>query len=92
MDKLWRPANWAAIKRMVVEDTPATFSPSTGYSKDRYDQIMEKLATALLEELVNAGIICGQERGSGEAGESVAWFGAKPGESAGIKNQKPESS
>jgi len=54
LDKDWRPQNWAQIKCQIVADSPVTFSPSEGYSKDQKDTIMEKAASAILEELLNA--------------------------------------
>jgi len=49
MDKNWRPANWNAIKRNIVEQTPVIFSPATGYAKGQTEQIMEKVASSILE-------------------------------------------
>jgi len=73
MDKDWRPANWQLIKHNIINETPVVFSPSAGYSKDQKDQIMEKAAEAVLKELLDAGLICSPEQGSGET--KPAWFG-----------------
>lgn len=51
VDKNWRPENWVELKKQIVEDTPITFSPSQGYSKDQKEQIMEKTASAVLGAL-----------------------------------------
>lgn len=53
IDKDWRPANWAQIKSQIVRETPITFSPSTGYSKDQKEQVMEKTASAILEAYIS---------------------------------------
>ena len=50
-DKNWRPENWDQIKQNILNETPITFSPSTGYSKDQKDQFMEKSASAVLGAL-----------------------------------------
>lgn len=50
-DKNWRPPNWDQIKQNIMNETPITFSPSTGYSKDQKDQFMEKSASAVLGAL-----------------------------------------
>lgn len=50
-DKNWRPENWDRIKENIVNETPITFSPSTGYSKDQKDQLMERAASAVLMAL-----------------------------------------
>lgn len=50
-DKDWRPENWDRIKENIVTETPITFSPSAGYSKDQKDQLMEKSASAVLGAL-----------------------------------------
>lgn len=50
-DKNWRPENWPQIKENIVNETPITFSPSAGYSKDQKDVLMEKAASAVLGAL-----------------------------------------
>lgn len=50
-DKDWRPENWLQIKSNIVSQTPVTFSPSTGYSSDQKDVLMEKAAGAVLAAL-----------------------------------------
>jgi len=52
IDKDWRPANWNLIKQNTLNETPVVFSPSVGYSKDQKDTIMEKVASALITEIV----------------------------------------
>lgn len=47
----WRPDNWDRIKENIVAETPITFSPSMGYSKDQKDVLMEKAASAVLGAL-----------------------------------------
>ena len=54
-DKNWRPENWLQIKENIVNETPITFSPSAGYSKDQKDVLMEKAASAVLGAL--AGVV-----------------------------------
>lgn len=51
-DANWRPDDWDATKRQIIKDTPVTFSPSTGYSKGREEQIMEKAVSVVLAALV----------------------------------------
>jgi len=50
-DKDWRPENWDKIKENVIAETPITFSPSMGYSRDHKDLLMEKAASAILGAL-----------------------------------------
>ncbi len=47
----WRPENWDRIKENIVSETPITFSPSAGYSKDQKELLMEKAASAILGAL-----------------------------------------
>jgi len=76
MDMNWRPEGWDRIKSSILMETPVVFSPSTGYSKDQKDQLIEKTASAMIKELADAGLIHSQEQGSGEA--KPAWFGVRP--------------
>jgi hypothetical protein len=57
IDKDWRPANWQGIKQNIINESPIVFSPSVGYSKDQKDTIMEKVASSLIKELLDAGLI-----------------------------------
>lgn len=59
-DKNWRPDNWDQIKQNIINETPIAFSPSSGYSKDQKDLLMEKAASAVLGEL--AGVIVTDEK------------------------------
>lgn len=59
-DKDWRPENWDQIKENIVNETPIAFSPSTGYSKDQKDLLMEKAASAALGAL--AAVIVTDEK------------------------------
>jgi hypothetical protein len=52
MDEKWRPTDWDRIKHNIVMDTPLIFSPSTGYSKDQKDLLVEKSASAILKALM----------------------------------------
>ncbi len=52
-NKLWRPANWPNIKRLIDERTQVEFSPSRGYSGGTKDIVMETTASALLEAILN---------------------------------------
>ena len=80
MDDKWRPTGWDRIKNNILVETPVVFSPSTGYSKDQKEQLIEKTASAIIKELTDAGLIHSQEQGSPE--NQPAWFGARPAESA----------
>lgn len=50
-DGSWRPPNWNQIKQNVINESPAVFSPSMGYTKEQKDTIIEKTATAVLSAL-----------------------------------------
>lgn len=50
-DKNWRPEDWDQLKQNIITETPITFSPSAGYSRDQKDQLMEKAASAVLGAL-----------------------------------------
>ena len=52
MDKGWRPTDWNAIKRNIVEQTPIIFSPGTGYAKGQTEEIMEKVASSIIEAIL----------------------------------------
>ena len=52
MDKNWRPVDWNAIKKNIVEQTPIIFSPGTGYAKGRIDKVMEKTASAIINAIL----------------------------------------
>ena len=67
IDKDWRPANWNLIKQNILDESPIIFSPSVGYSKDQKDTIMEKVASSLIKELIDAGLIHSPEQESGES-------------------------
>ena len=58
--KDWRPDNWTEIKQNIVNETPITFSPSAGYSKDQKDMLMEKAVSATLGALVEV-IVAGTD-------------------------------
>ena len=88
MDKDWRPANWLEIKRDILRITPIVFSPSKG-TIDPTDERIEKVASTIIKELLDAGLIHSQEQGSPEI--RTVWFGAKPGEPIS-PNQNSESS
>ena len=60
-DKNWRPDNWDQLKQNIVTETPITFSPSAGYSKDQKDQIMERAASAILGALAEVVVTEGME-------------------------------
>ena len=49
--KDWRPENWDQIKANIITETPIVFSPSTGYSKEYRDLLMEKAVSAALGAL-----------------------------------------
>ena len=50
-DRNWRPPEWDRIKENIMAETPIVFSPSSGYTKDQKDQIMERSASAILGAL-----------------------------------------
>jgi len=51
VNKDWRPPNWDQIKLNIVNEAQVPFSPSTGYSKDQKDIIIEKTASVVLGAL-----------------------------------------
>jgi len=53
----WRPTNWEWIKKRILEESRPVFSPSSGYSGDTKDAIIEKTASAILEELERECVI-----------------------------------
>ena len=56
VDKDWRPKDWDQIKRQIVEETPVLFSPSVGYTGNQKDVVMEKTASAILKEFIDAEV------------------------------------
>lgn len=60
-DKNWRPENWDQLKQNIITETPITFSPSAGYSRDQKDLLMEKAASAVLGALAEV-IVSGTEK------------------------------
>ena len=48
IDKNWRPDNWDRIKEIIVAQTPVVFSPSSGYSKDQADRLIEATASYIM--------------------------------------------
>ena len=77
INKDWRPANWQLIKHGILNETPVIFSPSVGYSKDQKDTIMEKTASLLIKELLDAGLVRSGESESGKdrPSDESAWSG-----------------
>ncbi len=49
-EKSWRPEDWDTIKKNIVTETPIVFSPSSGYSGNQKDDLMEKAADAVIRE------------------------------------------
>ena len=63
-DKNWRPENWDKIKENIVTETPITFSPSAGYSKDQKELLMEKAASAVLGALAEVIVVNATSEGA----------------------------
>ena len=59
-DKNWRPNNWLQIKQNIVNETPIVFSPSSGYSENHKDVLMEKAVSAALGALAEV-IVAGTD-------------------------------
>ncbi len=60
INKNWRPEDWDEMKKNLLNSIPMSFSPSTGYSKDDKDKIVEATATMLLSALA-AVLVTGPE-------------------------------
>ena len=60
-DKNWRPENWNLIKQNIMNETPVTFSPSAGYSKEDKNQIIENAASAVLGALAEVIVTDNQQ-------------------------------
>jgi len=96
LDKDWRPRNWRSIKENVISAVPFVFSPSTGYSKDQKETIIEKTASALipeiLKELEDARPVQSGESESAEdrPNDESAWSGWGPSPTSQPPNSEPD--